>query len=241
MRAILFDLDGTLLDIDINAFLTKYFSALTEAVGSIVEDPASVSGAMDGIMHATDQMMKPHPGVTNQRVFVDALRAATGIDIEQHWEVFDRFYEETFPGLGAELGPAPGAHDAWSAALRCGLKVAVATNPIFPAVAIEHRLRWAGIDRGTASIVTTYEVMTASKPHAEYYRQTAEMLGVDPSDCLMVGDDGYLDMPAADIGMETFYVGPDPDVVADYRGSLSDLSLLIPRLCEAEDSTRPSF
>ncbi len=33
------------------------------------------------------------------------------------------------------------------------------------------------------------------------------MLGVAPATCLMVGDDRALDMPAADLGMRTFYVG----------------------------------
>lgn len=191
-------------------------------------------------MRATNAMMSAHPGVTNQTVFVEAFRENSGVDIEQHWDVFDAFYEDVFPGLGVNLGPRSGAHDAWNTALEHDLVVAVATNPIFPARAIEHRLAWARIDRERASAITSYEMMTASKPHAEYYRQVAQMLGVDPSECLMVGDDAQLDMPAADIGMKTFYVGNDPDAVADYRGDMSDVADLIRRTCSDEGSTATS-
>ena len=240
MRAILFDLDGTLLDIDIDAFLRTYFAALSKTMVSVVDEPQHVPRAMEGIMRATNAMMDAHPGVTNQAVFVDAFRVNSGIDIEQHWEVFDAFYEDVFPGLGADLGPRSGAHDAWNTALEHGLAVAVATNPIFPARAIEHRLSWARIERGSASLITSYEMMTASKPHAEYYRQVAQMLGCDPSECLMVGDDAQLDMPAADVGMKTFYVGDDPGAVADYRGDMSDVADLIGRACSEEASISTS-
>jgi FMN phosphatase YigB (HAD superfamily) len=78
--------------------------------------------------------------------------------------------------------------------------------------------------------VTTYEHMEACKPDPAYFRQTARLLGVAPADCMMVGDDRSLDMPAADIGMATYYVGCDPDAVADYRGDLDALAELLPRL-----------
>jgi FMN phosphatase YigB (HAD superfamily) len=230
MRAVLFDLDGTLLDIDINAFLRKYFGALSRVVATVVDDSTNVDDVMQGILHGTDKMMQPHPGIINRDVFVAELRDATGLDLEDHWDVFDRFYEDVFPGLGDGLGPREGALDAWAAATGAGLKVGVATNPIFPARAIEHRLDWAGVQHSTAKVITTYEIMTAAKPHAEYYRQTAQMMGVEPSDCLMVGDDVHLDMPAGDVGMKTFYVGEDPDAVADYRGDMNDLADLIVRV-----------
>lgn len=115
-------------------------------------------------------------------------------------------------------------------ALSLGLRVAVATNPIFPKAAVEHRIAWAGLDDLDLSIVTSYETMRACKPLPEYFTQTAEMVGADPTECLLVGDDRFLDMPAADTGMRTFYVGPDPIAVADYRGDLVDLAELLPHL-----------
>jgi FMN phosphatase YigB (HAD superfamily) len=230
MRAVLFDLDGTLLDIDINAFFPRYFKALSGTVAGVVDDTSQVEGIMDGIMQATQRAMRPHPGRTNQSVFIDTLIELTGFDLQEHMSEFDRFYEDVFPTLGAEMGPRAGAQEAWDGARATGFKVAVATNPIFPRRAIEHRISWTGIDYTQADVITTYEEMTATKPYAEYYRQTAEMLGVSPSECLMVGDDAGLDMPASDAGMRTFYVGRDGGAYADYRGGLHDLADLLERL-----------
>jgi FMN phosphatase YigB (HAD superfamily) len=115
-------------------------------------------------------------------------------------------------------------------ALELGLAVGIATNPIFPRIAVEHRLSWAGLGDLEFGVVTAYEEMYACKPHPDYYRQTATMLGVSPTECLMVGDDRALDMPAADVGMRTFYVGDDPDAPADLRGDLEGLAELLPRL-----------
>jgi FMN phosphatase YigB (HAD superfamily) len=115
-------------------------------------------------------------------------------------------------------------------ALGLGMRVAVATNPIFPLEAVRHRLDWAGLGDLPVHVITTYEVMHATKPLPAYFRETAEMLGVEPRACLMVGDDPLLDLPAADVGMRTYYVGARTDVSADYCGDLGQLAALLPRL-----------
>jgi FMN phosphatase YigB (HAD superfamily) len=114
--------------------------------------------------------------------------------------------------------------------LELGLKVAIATNPIFPRDAVAERMRWAGIDDLRVHVVTTYEDMHATKPHTAYFSETATMLGVKPTSCVMVGDDRMLDMPAADVGMRTFYVGRDRGVPSDWRGTLVAFEELLPRL-----------
>jgi FMN phosphatase YigB (HAD superfamily) len=69
--------------------------------------------------------------------------------------------------------------------------------------------------------------MHACKPHAAYYLEIAEMLAVEPEDCLMVGDDPTLDMPASAVGMMTYFVGDAPGVRADLFGDLDALSEML--------------
>lgn len=230
MRAILFDLDGTLLDLDLDAFLRRYFSALEDASEPLAASTDSPGSFMKALHAGVGAMMTPHPGRTNRDVFFERLRNDTGVDLAHHWDVYERFYREVFPSLGEGSGPAIGAHHAVTRSFEIGLRVAIATNPIFPAEAVAHRLAWAGLAGLPYQIVTTYEHMTACKPHATYFRETAALMDVDPTDCLMVGDDRALDMPAADVGMRTFYVGSDPDAVCDYRGDLDALADLLPRI-----------
>lgn len=229
MRAVLFDLDGTLLDIDLDGFLRRYFSALEVAAAGI-DAPGGPSATMRAIKESTGAMMQPHAGVTNEDVFYGDFRERTGVDLTAQWHVFEQFYVDVFPTLRGDSDASPGARAAIETARSLGLHVAIATNPIFPRVAVEHRLAWAGLDDLDLEIITSYENMTSCKPAPDYYRQTAEMVGVEPMECLMVGDDRFLDMPAADTGMRTFYVGPDPAAEAHYRGDLLELATLLPRL-----------
>ena len=82
--------------------------------------------------------------------------------------------------------------------------VVVATEPIFPLVAMESRLRWAGIDPGEVEFVTSYETSGFCKPELGFYRELLERFGVSAEDCAMVGNDVGEDMPAGELGMKTF-------------------------------------
>lgn len=222
----LFDLDGTLLDVDMDTFLPRYFAAL-EAATSPRFPGVDV---LPAVLHATRAMQREHPGFTNERVFADDFLAATGIDIRADHAVFDDFYRDVFPTLGDGAGPASGVREVLDTARSLGLKVAVATQPIFPASAIAHRLAWAGLAPEEFDVVTTYETMHACKPHPAYFEQTASMLGCAATECVMVGDDREMDLPASALGMRTYYVGDDPHAQADHRGDLHGLKVVLERL-----------
>ena len=226
LRGILLDLDGTLLDLDLDAFLRRYFRALSQATAPHFPGV----DVMPAVLASTSAMQRAHPGKTNREVFSEDFHKRTGIDVEAHWDVFDDFYRDVFPTLGDGYGPVPGAREAIAQARALGLKVAIATQPIFPIAAIMHRLAWAGLSDVEFDAVTTYETMFACKPLRPYFEQTAAMIGCAPGECLMVGDDRAMDMPAAAVGMRTFYVGSDPGAPADHRGTMADLTALLQRL-----------
>lgn len=226
LRGVLFDLDGTLLDLDLGGFLRRYFAALSE----VTQERFGASDIGPAILASTAAMQTAHPGRANRKVFNEDFLARTGIDLDQEWKVFDDFYRDVFPTLGDGYGPVPGAREAVVCAHSLGLKLAVATQPIFPRAAIDHRIRWAGLAGVPFDVVTTYEIMESCKPWPSYFLQTAEMLGCAPSECLMVGDDPDLDMPATAAGMTTFYVRENGRAKPDYRGTLADLPALLERL-----------
>jgi FMN phosphatase YigB (HAD superfamily) len=230
VRAVLFDLDGTLLDIEIDTFIRKYFEALGPVVAGFTGRDART--ALDAVTAGTEAMFHPHPDSTNAQAFTAEFERHTGVTMTpEHWEALDRFYREVFPTLRGSIGPAKGARRTVEAARDAGCAIAVATNPIFPLAAIEERIRWAGLGDIEFAWVTSYETSSATKPHGAYYREVAERLGVDPSECLMVGDDPMLDMPAADTGMQTYYCGRGKIHAATYCGTIGELAGLLPRLC----------
>lgn len=226
VRAVLFDLDGTLLDIDTEVFLSDYFRRLGRALaGFFVPDDF-----IPRLIRATEAMIADRDlSRPNRDVFMAHFFDGLDVDREAVLSAFDRFYRSDFPGLSVHARPMPGNRDVVERVLGAGLLAVVATAPLFPRVAIEERLRWAGLDDLTFSLVTTYEDMHACKPHPEYYREILERLGVEPESCLMVGNDVEEDLAAAELGIRTFLVegrvihrGRRP-CTPDHRGPLTDV------------------
>ncbi len=95
-----------------------------------------------------------------------------------------------------------------------GLKLVIASNPIFPVIAQEMRMRWGNLEPTWFNLFTHIENMRYVKPMTDYYHQTCELIGEVPAECLMVGNDPVNDMSAALAGLKT-YRTTDAEVV-DY-------------------------
>lgn len=117
---------------------------------------------------------------------------------------FDEFYWKEFQAAKGLCGVNPSAAIAVHTVKEMGLRVALATNPIFPAVATQSRIRWAGLESEDFELYTTYENIGYCKPNPDYYREIAKRLGVSPEGCLMVGNDVTEDMVASETGMQVF-------------------------------------
>jgi len=70
--------------------------------------------------------------------------------------------------------------------------------------ALRQRLEWAGLDPDGFELITAYENSGYCKPNPAYYTEIAQKLGVDPGQCLMVGNDAREDLAAGKAGMDVF-------------------------------------
>ncbi|MBB5173855.1 HAD family hydrolase [Texcoconibacillus texcoconensis] len=224
-KVILFDLDGTLLPMDTEVFVKYYMKELAQQVAPIVDPDQFVKALLAG----TEAMIKDQDAEkTNEVVFEETFLHLTGLKREEIWPVLDDFYESVFPTFSHLSEPTPLARKVVDEAVAQGYRVAVATNPLFPKAAIEHRLTWAGIADAPFELVTVYENSVFTKPHGAYYKEIARQLEVSPEDCLMVGNDKQEDMPAAEIGMQTYLVEGyvidrgEPQYQIDGQGTLED-------------------
>jgi FMN phosphatase YigB (HAD superfamily) len=224
IEAILFDLDGTLLDVDINVFLEYYIRALTAHVAHLVPPERFVPCLMQG-----SQVMLDNDGHdTNQAVFAQAFFPCVGRTREELEPVFMQFYADVYPNLREHTRRKPEARLAVQTAFDRGYDVVIATNPLFPLTAVEQRMDWAGVAGYPYRLVTTYENSRAAKPNLLYFEHVLEAIGHAAEACLMVGDED-LDMVAAHMGFTTFLVPsartelepstPEPT----YRGTLADV------------------
>lgn len=213
IKTILFDLDGTLLPIDTDAFARQYMRALGAYAGHLVPPVELVKQ----VWAATGEMIRnTDPGLTNAEVFANAFFPRVGVDRKTLMPVFDAFYREQFPSLRSTCTGLPGvARSVVETALEQGYEIVLATNPLFPRVAIEERMRWIEVDDLPWRLVTVYEEMHACKPQLRYYEEVLERIGRAPGECLMVGNDVQEDGAAASLGIDVFFV---TDFLIDREG-----------------------
>jgi len=201
VKAVLFDLDGTLLPMDQDYFIRTYFKAITKKLSGDGYDPELFMKAM---MYGVDKMIRNDGSDTNEGAFWKAFSTAYGKDSKQDEPLFEEFYDTQFPKLQEAVGYSSRANETVKELLLRGYRLALATNPVFPRVATLERIKWAGLSAEDFEIITTYENSLYTKPNPDYYREIAEAMGLSPEECLMVGNDTTDDASAAKAGMKVF-------------------------------------
>lgn len=200
---VLFDLDGTLLPMDQQSFVKAYFGSLARKLAPLGYESEKL---FDTIWAGTRAMVKNDGSRQNEELFWDTFTDVYGQGAMEHLPYFDEFYQNDFDAVKSVCGFNAGAAKTVKRIKSAGYRVALATNPVFPAVATEHRIHWAGLDKADFELYTTYENSRYCKPNPEYYRDIAATLGVDTSECLMVGNDMAEDTAARAAGMQVFII-----------------------------------
>ncbi len=201
IKAVLFDLDGTLLPMDQDVFVNAYFGGLSQKLKSRGYNPEDLIKA---VWQGTKAMIINNGKTTNEQVFWQSFSTVFGERVFADKPYFDEFYKTEFGKIKEICGVHSGAPKLIKTLKQKGTKVALATNPIFPKIATENRISWAGLSFDEFEYVTTYENCKHSKPNLNYYKEIANKLGVECNECVMVGNDVGDDMVAKTLGMQVF-------------------------------------
>ena len=200
-KAILFDLDGTLLPMDQEVFVRDYLGRMAAFLAPHGYDPQSLIKA---VWAGTGAMVKNDGKALNEDVFWYVFNSILGRDAKQDLALFEEFYRTEFQKAKDSCGFNPAAVEAIRQIKDMGYRLILATNPLFPAIATYSRARWAGLNPEDVELVTTYENSRFCKPNPDYYREILGKIALDGSQCLMVGNDVGEDMIAGTLGMKTF-------------------------------------
>ena len=201
ITTVLFDLDGTLLPMDQDVFIKAYFSRVAAKMAPRGYEPKAL---IDAIWVGTMSMVKNDGSCTNEQAFWATFAAMLGERVRTEEPVLREFYENEFQSVREVCGCHPAAAEIVRDLKARGVRVVLATNPVFPAVATESRIRWAGLEPCDFELYTTYENSRYCKPTLAYYEDILESLGVSGEECVMVGNDVSEDMVAERLGMKTF-------------------------------------
>lgn len=207
-KAILFDMDGTLLPMDMKTFTEGYFKFLCKKLSPFGIAPEKLVTA---IWEGVAAMVKNDGTVNNEEVFWKRFEEVTGIKADK--EITDTcldFYGNEFHQAKQFTEENPLAVEAVKAAREAAPIVALATNPLFPMVGQKTRMSWIGLKAEDFDLVTSYESDCFCKPNPSYFISVCERLGVKPEECLIIGNDEGEDMYAATLaGIKDCYLVTD--------------------------------
>ncbi len=203
IKTVLFDLDGTLLPMDQEKFTKAYFKQLAKRVAPLGYEPKTLVSA---VWKGTAAMIANDGSCTNEQAFWKSFEKDYGEKALEDKPIFDDFYKTEFQNAKSDCGFNPFVKDTIAKIKEMGYRTALATNPIFPSVATESRIRWAGLNPDDFEIYTTYENSTHCKPNTEYYKDVLQTIGCDADECIMVGNNVDEDMIAETLGMKVFLI-----------------------------------
>lgn len=203
MKQILFDLDGTLLPMDMDAFIKAYFGELAMFMAPYGFQPEPL---IDAMWTGTAAMVKNDGACTNEERFWSVFEQKTGHQRTEEEPHFIEFYSTVFEKARSATGVNPIFHRVLRDLKEAGCQPILATNPLFPKIATYRRIRWAGLDPEDFQAITTYETSCTCKPNPDYYREICRNLNLDPAECIMIGNDVEEDAAALETGMQVYLV-----------------------------------
>ncbi len=186
IKAVLFDLDDTLLDINFTAFMTRYVAGLSGLLGDISRTPAPLMGV---------------PFTRGYLAMEDDPAIADAIDC------YEREFVPAMRGGIVAARPQRGGRQAVDVVHELGLTCALATNPAFSEACVEARMGWANVSPEDFVRISNWDNAYRLKPNARFYQEFVNSLGLTCDECLMVGNDSRRDFARPDCGLRTIYVG----------------------------------
>lgn len=200
---ILFDLDGTLAPFLQDAFIHAYFKLLVRRLTPMGYDGDKL---VQALWMGVDAMIRNDGSATNRQVFWDVFTRELGIQALALESILNDFYAREFDGVRSILREDVDRSGLIRSLREKGYGLVLATNPVFPAVAVETRLGWVGLAASDFDYITTYEVSRRSKPDPGYYRDILTCIGKRGEDCLMIGNNPVDDMAAREAGLAVYLV-----------------------------------
>jgi FMN phosphatase YigB (HAD superfamily) len=239
LKAILFDLDNTLIYFDELTFYKKYLFQVSQVFADLM--PFDLF--QKKLLLATQALMDNHGKMSNAEYFMSIFCNGFEAQRDEIWKRFMRFYERGYDQFRTLVSVPKGISEVFLQLRRENLKLVIASNPMWPLDVQMKRLSWAGLGDFHFDLVTHIENMSHCKPRIEYYEEICLKLDERPEACLMVGNDPINDMIVATIGMRTFLVTDSPHLdesslemsrkiridpktdipVPDFKGALSDV------------------
>ena len=204
LKAVLFDLDGTLLPMNEETFIPKYLKLLSERMepkGYNKEDFIKV------LWSGTKKMYLNDGAKTNEDVFWEEFSSYFGKEALKDKCYIDEFYTNEFLQTKSECFSNPLAKLIVKFVKDNNLLCILSTNPLFPKVATISRMGFVGLDESDFDYISCYENSKFSKPNPLYFKEILEKFNLKPNEIILFGNNTYEDGECAlKLGIKTYLI-----------------------------------
>lgn len=203
VKHLLVDLDGTLLG---NRHLSLSYDFVQQAL-SVLKVYGGLRLGARLLLAMGREFKQASQEFTNDHRIVEIFAEQLNLSIEETRRILREGITKIFPTLEKHFYPIQGAKEflEWA---KDRFPLTLATNPVWPPEIIELRVKWAGVDPGIFGNITHARKMHAYKPSIHYYQEVLDQGGLKAQDCLLIGDNLKMDLPATRAGIRVFIVGP---------------------------------
>lgn len=205
IKAIIFDLDGTLIQMDEDAFKKLYFGLIGKKLAEYGQDPELViKGVKMGVM----AMIKNGGTRTNCDAFWGEVYRLCPNAPQNIIEIFDQFYRNEFLQTAVTCNAINGVNDALASCKAKGLKIILGTNPMFPTIGMQQRLKFGNIDTKYFDHITNYNDYHFAKPNPNFLKELLAKNNLRPEEVIYFGNSQKEDIePAQQLGLKCYLVG----------------------------------
>lgn len=231
IKCVLLDLDNTLLPMDQDAFFASY----VETVAGLVECDQSKKAIAKAIWASSNALYHNDGSQLNKDLFWATMTNLLGDGIRSYEDQLDDLQRDWYDDLKKFAHPTAAAPRVVNTLKEQGYRLVLATNPVSSLFSQEARTRWAGLDPYDFDLITAYENSHGCKPSPIYFEEIMKKQHLNSWECVMVGNDAYMDMAARNLGIDVFLVtthldnSKNLDISGYPQGSLDDFCREITR------------
>ena len=190
IKAVFFDLDGTLLPLNEDEFIKLYFGLLCKRMAPLGYNPEKL---VQVIWEGTKAMYMNDGKKTNEEVFWDVFEKHYGKEKLKDKKYLDDFYTNEFKLTKQGCEDNPYVLDIIKYCHDKKLKVILSTNPIFPKVGTLTRMSFINLKEEDFEYITTYENSSFSKPNPKYFQMLLDKFNLKSDEVILFGNNTYED------------------------------------------------
>lgn len=205
LKAVFFDLDGTLLPLNEDEFTKLYFGMLCKRMEPFGYNPEEL---VNVIWTGTKKMYLNDGTKTNEEVFWKTFEEFYGKEKLKDKDFIDEFYTNEFRKTKNSCDENPYALDIIKYCHDMNLITVLSTNPIFPKEGTKTRMSFIGLKESDFDYVTTYENSNFCKPNPAYFKMLLKKFNLKSDEVILFGNNTYEDGECAyACGIKCYMVG----------------------------------